>query len=78
MSSLKFDLNESGVRELMQSNEMINVLDEYAQGVIRKCSGNYETSSYVGKTRANVSVVTSDEKTFFKNLNDNEVLKALW
>lgn len=78
MSKVKFELNRAGVREILQSQEIIDVLEGYADEVIRKCDGNYETSAMVGRNRANVSVMTSDSDTYYKNLNDNEVLKALW
>ena len=39
--------------------------------------GYYDANQCIGKTRANVSIITRDKKTFFKNLKDNELLKAI-
>lgn len=69
-----FDDNISGI---MRSDAMIDVLRECANQIKERCSGNYEISEYVGPTRANVSIYTTDRKTYFKNLKDNELAKAL-
>lgn len=78
MSKIKIELNSAGIQELMKSKEIIGYMDELANGVVARCGGAYETNSYVGKTRANVSIITRDRKTYFKNLKDNELLKALY
>lgn len=77
MSSSNIELFSSGIQELMKSDEVIEELQKHADEIVSKCSGNYETSQYVGKSRANVSIYTTDKDTFFRNLHNNELLKAL-
>lgn len=78
MSKVRVELNLRGVKELMNSNEIVAVLQEEADKIVKRCpGGKYETSQWHGKTRANVSIATYDRKTYFKNLRDNELLKAL-
>lgn len=77
MANLKVVLNSSGVKELLKSSEMIRVLEDQAETIARRCSGSYSISTYTGKNRANVSISTSDSKTYYKNLHDNELLKGL-
>lgn len=73
----KVKLVNAGFRDLMRSDAIVSELETVAQNIIDRCEGNYETNTYIGPTRANVSINTSDEKTFYKNLSDNELLKAL-
>lgn len=76
MSNVKIELLEKGLEELMKSEEIQEELLNQANNIVTRCSGNYETDVYVGKTRANASVVTRDAKTYHKNLKTNELLKA--
>ena len=82
MSKVKIVLNKSGLRELMCSDEIIDIMSQKADETIRKCpKGYYEKSIYIGKNRANVSIFTDDEETYWRNVrkgpNENEVIKAL-
>ena len=77
MSSGNIVLNSAGLIEMMQSNEMIEILQEKADEIVSKCSGNYDTNSYIGQSRANVSIVTHDWRTYHMNLKNNELLKAI-
>ena len=70
-------INKTGINELMKSEEMQKILQEKADEIVRSLSGSYETDTYVGKTRANASIVTHDSATYHRNLKDNELLKAL-
>lgn len=66
MSNLKVVLNRSGVRELLKSEEMQEILREQAQ----KISGSDgETEVYVAQTRA-VATATGDH-------GNNELLKKM-
>lgn len=78
MNNIKIELNKSGIEALMKSEEIIGEMNEHASNIINRCGGLYEQNSYVGKTRANVSIITRDRATFFKNLKENELLKALY
>ena len=77
MSNAVVTLNYSEVGNLLKSDEVMAELNAQADAIIGRCSGNYEKSEYVGKKRANVAIMTTDEETFHSNLNNNELLKAL-
>ena len=75
--SKKFELNYSGVAELMKSSVMIEVLRDKARGIQGAAGDGYEVSSYVGKSRANVSVKTKTKKAIRDNNKNNTLLKAM-
>lgn len=77
MSKSIFKLNRSGVRELLQSEEMGAVLNQYADGILRKCGSGYEKSTFTGKNRKNVSVVAKTAKAKRDNNQNNTLLKAV-
>ncbi len=77
MSNVDIKLNYSEVGKLLKSNEVAEMLNEVADSVISRTSGNYEKSQYVGKTRVNVAIMTTDDETYHKNLKNNELLKAV-
>ena len=52
--SFKFELNRSGVRELMRSDDMVSVLKGYASEVAGRL--DVESDVFIGTNRANVSV----------------------
>ena len=74
---VKFELNRAGVAELMKSAEMQNVLMGYARNMQSRAGDGYKTSAYVGKTRANVSVIASSKKANRDNLKNNTLLRAM-
>ena len=77
MSKIKFELNQQGVRELLRSDEMMQVIEGYADGVRSRCGPGYDKSSYRGKNRVNVSVRASSRKAKRDNLKNNTLLKSL-
>lgn len=77
MAKVDFELNWDGVRELMQSPEMVNVCKQYAEKIRNKAGSGYEISTHVGKTRANASVIAVSHKAKNDCLKNNTLLKAL-
>ena len=75
MSNFKFVLNRAGVRELMQSQEMVDVLVEHAGLVADRAGDGYDV--YVGRNRANVSVETTTDEAYNDNLDNNTLEKAI-
>lgn len=77
MAKYKFELNRSGVRALLRSDEMKAVLKAKADAAAKVCGDGYESGSYVMPTRAvaRVSAVSAEAKR--KNLKNNTILKAL-
>jgi hypothetical protein len=73
-SKIKFELNRSGVAELLHSSEMSDVLMEYAQQV-----GSNAGEGYIAKqmpTRVIVVEAYTDEAKE-DNLRNNTLLKAV-
>lgn len=77
MSKFKFELNSAGVRELLNSSGMVNILQTEANKVKNKCGDGYETTTYHGKTRPNVSIKAESTKAKVDNNKHNTLLKAL-
>ena len=75
MSDFKFVLNRAGVRELMQSQEMQDVLVEFAGQVAERAGDGYDV--YIGTNRANVSVVTATDEAAADNLDHNTLEKSI-
>lgn len=77
MSKVKFELNYKGVGELLRSDGMQSVLQEYAKGVQGRAGSGYEISMHVGKSRANVSVYAATGAAVRDTYKNNTLLKAL-
>ena len=77
MSKFKFELNRSGVRELLQSGEMQGVVEEEASGVLSRAGAGFSMNSRVGKTRVNAMVYPETKEAYYRNLHGNILLKAL-
>ncbi len=74
---LDFELNRAGVRKLMRSEEMIEVLNAYGSAVRGRCGDGFKQNAYKGKTRANVMIYADSYAAKRRNLRENTLLKAL-
>lgn len=77
MANVKFELNREGVRELLQSPEVLAVCEEYASNAVAQLGEGYEASTYVGKNRVNASVIATTFKARKENSETNSILKAV-
>ena len=77
MGKVKFKLNTSGVRAILQSDEMMSICKEYADGIQARAGEGYETDTFVGKNRVNASVFTATPEAMKDNLENNTLLKAV-
>lgn len=77
MSNYQFELNRDGVKQIMQSAEMKAVLDETAQHIASSAEGAYKVDTMTGRTRANAEVSCADARTYYDNLKNNTLLKAM-
>lgn len=75
MAKMKFKLNRDGVRSLMQSAEMQQVLKNYADTIADRAGDGYDV--HIGPNRANVSVQTANAAAVQDNLDNNTLLKAV-
>lgn len=77
MQKIVFKLNRSGVKELLQSDEMRQAC-ESAGNMVAAASGiDCEVDSIKGSTRVSTRVKTADAKAYYENMNNNSLLKAL-
>lgn len=77
MSNYQFELNRDGVRQIMQSAEMKAVLEETAQHIAQNAEGDYKVDTITGRRRANTEVSCASAKTYYSNLKNNTLLKAM-
>lgn len=77
MSKNSFKLNRSGVRALLQSDEMQAVLNEKASQIRNRAGVGYQQDSYVGKNRANAMVWADTYQAKRDNMKNNTLLKAV-
>ena len=75
MSKMRFELNEAGVRELLKSSGMQDVLKSYAGSIASRAGAGYDV--HVGPNRANVSVETSTREAVQDNYENNTLLKSM-
>lgn len=75
--SFEFELNESGVRELLRSAEMMNVCSQCANQVLSRLGDGYSVSTYTGTNRVNAAIKAESNEAYQDCLNNNTLLKAL-
>lgn len=74
-----FEHSSDGYIDLMK-NQTTDMLEEYAKrlkNMVEDDDHHYEVVNKVGTKRANATVRTADEETYFKNANANYLGKAL-
>jgi len=77
MSKVKFELNRAGVRELLRSQEAMNVCRTYASAVSNRAGEGYEVTTYTGKNRVNASVHAASYEARKDNYENNTLLKSI-
>lgn len=77
MSKMKFKLNSSGVRQLLQSDQMQTVLEQQASAIRNRAGVGYKQDAYVGKNRANAMVWADTHQAKRDNMKNNTLLKAV-
>lgn len=77
MSKMKFKLNSSGVRQLLQSDQMQTVLEQQASAIRNRAGIGYKQDTYVGKNRANAMVWADTHQAKRDNMKNNTLLKAV-
>lgn len=74
---VKIELNTSGVKELLKSQEMLNICKEHASRILNNCPSGYEMDSHTGLNRVNAMVYASTYQAKADNLRNNTILKAV-
>ena len=76
-SNTKVTINRSGVRELLKSDEMMQICKGYAENALERLGEGYEVTCHVGKNRVNAEVKAVSFSARKENIENNSILKAL-
>ena len=74
----KFVLNRSGVRDLLRSQEMMDVCKSYADKAQQSLGDGYEVTTHVGSNRVNAMVSAESYAAKRENLKENTIIKAVF
>lgn len=77
MAKVEVKLNSAGVRELLKSQEMMNICEKRANAALGKLGDGHVVTTMVGKTRVNAEIAAESYEAMRDNLNNNSILKAL-
>lgn len=77
MDKVKIVLNREGVRELLQSQAIMDICKSYADRAVAQLGDGYEVSTMVGKTRVNAEVAAVSYAAKVENSQTNSILKAV-
>ncbi len=78
MADIKFELNRDGVAELMKSNEMQGIINDYEKKVLSACPDiGYEAETKIGKTRVSGTVRAVSAHAYYENRKNHTLQKAL-
>ena len=76
--AIRFELNKAGVRELMQSDEMMAVCKKYADNAQSRLGKGYSVNTMVGQNRVNAEVLAETYQAKKENSENNSILKAVF
>lgn len=70
-------LNKKSVKELLKSQEMLDICLEHANATAETAGSGYEVTTHIGKTRVNASVRANTVESIKDNYENNTLLKSL-
>lgn len=77
MAKVKFELNLPGLNELMKSEPMQEVLDQYGASTANRAGSDYAFRTHVADYVAITNVYPNSKEAALENARDNTLLKAL-
>lgn len=77
MSDIKVSLNRAGVRELLQSKEMLQMCRDLANERATRAGAGYGVNTRVGANRVNAEIRAETFEAYRDNLKNNTLLKVL-
>ncbi|MFQ6794673.1 MAG: hypothetical protein ACLRT4_18100 [Thomasclavelia sp.] len=77
MAKNEFVLNKAGVRELLRSDEMLNICKSYANEAQNRLGEGYKVTSMKGRNRVNASIAADSYEAKKETFENNTILKAL-
>lgn len=78
MANRVFELNRSGVRDLLRSPEMLAICEEYANKALGNLGDGYKVTTHTGTNRVNAMVAAESYRAKKENLEDNTILRAVF
>lgn len=76
-NSVQFELNLSGLNELMKSDEMVSILEEAGEVVADIAGSEYGHRTHLGSFVAICNVYPDSKDAAHENFEENTLLKAL-
>ena len=77
MDKVKIELNSSGIRQLLKSEEMGQMLKQQAEQVRARCGSGYSTDLYQASSRVIAGVFAETAEAAKQNSRENTLLKVL-
>ena len=77
MAKVKIELNSSGIRQLLKSEEMVQMLKQQAEQVRARCGSGYSTDLYQASSRVIAGLFAETAEAAKQNSRENTLLKAL-
>lgn len=77
MADFRFVLNSAGVVELMKSQDMIDILNAFADSIQSTAGDGYESKTVMSSDRAKALVMAESKEAINDNLENNTLLRAL-
>lgn len=77
MDKVKIELNSSGIRQFLKSEEMGQMLKQQAEQVRARCGSGYSTDLYQASSRVIAGVFAETAEAAKQNSHENTLLKAL-
>lgn len=77
MDKVKIELNSSGIRQLLKSEEMGQMLKQQAEQIRARCGSGYSTDLYQASSRVIAGVFAETAEAAKQNSRENTLLKAL-
>ena len=76
MSKGNLVLRSNGIREMLRSQDLLTVCEQYANQMGASLGDGYSVSTYIGPNRCNASVHAVSEKAQQDTMDNNTMLKA--
>lgn len=77
MAKVKIELNSSGIRQFLKSEEMGQMLKQQAEQVRARCGSGYSTDLYQASSRVIAGLFAETAEAAKQNSRENTLLKAL-
>ena len=77
MAKFKFELNKAGVRELLQSSAMRNIITSAAAQKAQQAGAGYESIVQVGKKRVYAKIYPASAEAAKDNFGNNTLEKVI-